>query len=78
MTNFPTIMDTVDMLAMAKRKAGDSNAQTAVKLNTFGWNPTWTGGHLDALFTGRVKATDKEIEFIKLYLLAAFYTYNST
>lgn len=78
MTNFPTIMDTVDMLGMHKRKQAYSNAQTAASMNTFGWNPTWTSGHVEALLEGRVKATDKEIEFIKLYLLAAFYTYNQT
>lgn len=76
--NFPTIADTVQMLAMRKKKQGWTNAQVATSLNAFGWNGQWTEARVDALFEGRAKATDNETGFFKLYLLAAFYDYNST
>lgn len=76
MTNFPTIPDIVEQLAMHKTKQGWSNAQVATSLNAFGWNGLWIERHVVALLTGRVKVTDKEKEFFERYLLSAFYDYN--
>ncbi len=75
--NYPTVPEIIDQLRMYQRKAALSTANVAVAMVAFGWDSTvWSTVHVTALLAGTVQPTEAEREFIKLFMLNRFYTYN--
>ena len=74
-TEYQTMTYIIDMMRMAKRKSGYSDATLVADMNSFSGRG-WSAGTLTALLAGRTKPTDEVADVITQYLLKRFYQYN--